>query len=181
MNFVSYPPEDIFIETFAKESKKEAKMILAEERETIEKFVSSFENGLAVKEIITSMDDEIYVKVYDKKLNYIDIDTTIVIFDSNNDNLYSEHGILYAEHHNESTLSYFSTPFTEFSVAKGIFKAEYGGFSLKFPPKFISNLWEKNVFPTGISSKTEQLVYNATLFCETKDILFIADQNLQKE
>jgi len=174
MNLVSYPPEDIFIEAFAKEAKEDAKIFLAEECVSIEKFISSFEDGLAVKETITSLEDEIYIKVYNKKLHSFNIDTTIVIFDSDNDDLFSENGVLYAEHHNESTLSYFSTPFSEFSIAKGIFKAEYGGFALKYPPKLIPNFWETHAFPDKIKTKTEQLVYSASFFSETDEILFIS-------
>ncbi len=176
MNLVSYPPEDIFIENFAKESKEDAKQFLVEESVSIEKFVSSFEDGLAIKETITSLDDEIFVKVFNKKLHSFNIDTTIVIFDSFNDDIYRECGVLYAEHHNESTLSYFSTPFTEFSVAKGIFKAEYGGFALKYPPKFIPDFWHSHAFPDGIETRSEQLIYSATLFSETDEILYMANE-----
>jgi hypothetical protein len=52
----------------------------------------------------------------------------------------------YAEHQEESTLSFYATPFTTNMVGPGIGEACYGGALFLFPPRLIPDIWENPAF-----------------------------------
>jgi len=52
----------------------------------------------------------------------------------------------YAEHENESTLSFFSTPIGEKFVGPGIAQCMYGGCMFLYPPRYIPDIWMQKRF-----------------------------------
>ncbi len=176
-HIVSYPPEDIFLENYIKKIKETGKSLLREKHSRIEEFSSGLKDGIAIKEMLKEFYKEnILIKEYDLRFYNVDIEGTIIFFDEDNDHFYPMKGILYAEHHNESTLGYYSTAFKRYQTHKGIFKAKYGGLFLIYPPKNIPDFWiilERNKEFKNYSL-SEKLLYGLCYYTKSKFILYIA-------
>ncbi len=168
----SHQPEDILIEKFNQMTRKKTKQIMQEAYSKSEKFSSSFKDGIDMRETLRHWHTkEIYIK--EEPPLKRNVDTIVVIFDSENDEKYPQKVTWYAEHEEESTLTFFATdPFSKM-IGPGIAQSEYGGFSLLFPPQPIPNIFNK--FSTSTSySLAEQLVVGACLYSNESYVSYLS-------
>ncbi len=83
---------------------------------------------------------DLYVKEAPPTRGHIEI--VVFLFDTPADPAeYAWQATWYAEHEEESTLSFYATPFRTTMVGPGIGQATYGGALFLFPPRPIPDLW----------------------------------------
>ncbi len=168
----SHVPEDVAIEGFNQAVRKKSKDLLTEGLMRSEKFTSSVKDGIDIRETLRNWHTgNIYVR--ERPIINKQVDTVVIIFDSENDSRYPQKGTWYAEHPNESTLSFFSTnPFDKL-IGPGIAEAEYGGLSLLFPPRPIPDIFAATN-QKAFHNLTEQLVYGALRHSREKQLSYLS-------
>ncbi|MGH7256694.1 MAG: hypothetical protein ACREI3_13065, partial [Nitrospirales bacterium] len=158
----SWPPEDTRIESFTGHVREQARAILGADLARIEKFTTSVKDGIDLRETLrhwpasvrpgragsspsapfrsrTRM--EIYVREIPPARGLVEV--VVFLFETPADpETYRWRATWYAEHAQESTLSFFATPFQEDMTGPGIARARYGGAMFLFPPRPIPNIWE---------------------------------------
>jgi len=137
----SWPPEDIAIERFRTHVKDTALNFIGHDLARSEKFTTSLKDGLDIRETLRNWHSgDLYVKVLPPTRG--DLDCVLMLFDSPADPRdYPSRITWHAEHHDESTLSFFATNFHDDMVGPGIGMATYGGALFLFPPRPIPNVW----------------------------------------
>jgi len=172
MGMCSHVPEDRKIEGFNTNLRKKTRDKLEEGLVKSEKFTSSVKDGIDIRETLRNWHTgNIYVKEIPN--THKNVDTVVILFDSENDDRYPQRGTWYAEHEEESTLTFFSTNPFDKMIGPGIAQAKYGGLSLLFPPRPI-----RDVFSTYPLKKfhnlTEQLVFGALKNTKEPHISFLS-------
>jgi len=137
----SYPPEDESIESFRSHVFERAKAIMGADLVRTEKFTTSIMDGIDIRDTLRHWyDGEIYVKIVPPSCGKLDC--AVMLFDSPADPRdYPWRTTWFAEHENESTLSFFATDFQKEMVGPGIGLATYGGAMFLFPPVLIPDVW----------------------------------------
>jgi hypothetical protein len=168
----SHIPEDIKIERFNTYVRKKALKLLVEDHVKTEKFTTSVKDGIDIRETLRNWSTgSIYVKEIPPSRGKTD--TVVIIFDQEHDDLYPHQTTWYAEHQEESTLTFYATSTLENMTGPGIAKCYYGGLSLLFPPRHIPDIFqitEESAFPDLAS----RLAYGAMLFSQEKVISYVA-------
>lgn len=138
-NLCSHVPEDLFIENFNRHVRGKAIKILTDMQSRTEEFATSFKDGIDIRETLRNWHTgKIHVKETPKF--HGGVDTVIIIFDRSHDERYPIITTWYAEHNNESTLSFYGTdPFSN-TIGPGVAECSYGGLSLIFPPRSIPDI-----------------------------------------
>lgn len=133
-NLCSHTPEDIYIENFNKHVRGKSLKILNDQLKKSEEFATSFKDGLDIRETMRNWHTG---KIYVHEVPQVNsgIDTIVVIFDEDHDMQYPILTTWYAEHKEESTLSFYSKNPLKTLVGPGIAECEYGGFTLLYPPQ----------------------------------------------
>ncbi len=168
----SHVPEDRLIESFNSHVRKKAENVLCEDRAKSEKFSVSVKDGIDIRETMRNwFSGDIYVK--ELPPSHGSIDTAVIIFDEDHDELYPHRTTWYAEHVEESTLSFYATdPFADL-IGPGIARSQYGGLALLFPPRSIPNIFElPAVF--DLRNCAERLAYGGLLFSQEKSVAYVS-------
>jgi hypothetical protein len=168
----SHVPEDRLIESFNTHVRKKAETILCEDRIITEKFTVSVKDGIDIRETMRNwFSRDIYVRELPPSQGAVDM--VVIVFDDNNDDRYPHRTTWYAEHEEESTLTFFATdPFSDM-IGPGIARSQYGGLSLLFPPRLVPNVFEMSDLP-GLRTCSETLAYGALLFSGEKVIPYVS-------
>ncbi len=142
----SWPPEDVAIERFRTHVKDAALALLGNDLARIEKFSTSLKDGLDIRETLRNWHTgELFVRVYPPTRG--SLDCVVMLFDSPADPRdYPWRITWHAEHHDESTLSFFASDFMKDIVGPGIAAASYGGAMFLFPPRPIRDVWRDKRF-----------------------------------
>jgi hypothetical protein len=168
----SHVPEDIKIEQFNSYIRRKSQKMLVEDYVKTEKFATSVKDGIDIRETLRNWSTgSIYVKEIPPSRGKID--SVVIIFDQDHDEQYVHNTTWYAEHGDESTLTFYATSALENMIGPGIARCHYGGLSLLFPPRHIPDIFqitEGASFPDLAS----RLVYGAILFSSEKVISYIA-------
>lgn len=137
----SWPPEDELIENFRETVFDRANQVMGADLAKTEKFTTSVKDGIDIRDTLRHWyDGEIYVKELPPTKGQLDC--CVMLFDSPADPRdYPWRTTWYAEHENESTLSFFATNFGETPIGPGICLATYGGAMFLFPPRSIPDVW----------------------------------------
>ena len=170
----SHVPEDEKIERFNSHVRLKAKQMLMEEFARSEKFTTSVRDGIDIRETLRNWHTgSIYVREIPP--SHGKIDTVVIIFDDRHDDHYPQRATWYAEHPEESTLSFYATdPFSDL-IGPGIARCRYGGLSLLFPPRPVPNIFELaegQDFP----NLAAQLTYGALLFSGERIVAYAAER-----
>jgi hypothetical protein len=142
----SWPPEDVAIERFRTHVKDAALALLGNDLARTEKFSTSLKDGLDIRETLRNWHTgELYVRLFPPTRG--SLDCVIMLFDSPADPRdYPWRITWHAEHHDESTLSFFASDFMKDIVGPGIAAASYGGAMFLFPPRPIRDIWRDKRF-----------------------------------
>lgn len=137
----SWPPEDDRIESFHRHVRDQAKALLGADLARSEKFTSSVLDGIDIRETLRNWHTgDLYVKVIPPSRGTIEC--VVFLFDVPADpSRYVHRTTWYAEHAEESTLSFYATDPMRDLIGPGIARAEYGGAMFLFPPRAIPDLW----------------------------------------
>ncbi len=180
----SWPPEDNRIESFTSHVREQARAILGADLARIEKFTTSFKDGVDLRESLrhwysrsttlarTTRAMDIYVKEIPPSRG--NVEAVVFLFDTPADpSVYTWQTTWYAEHQEESTLCFYATPFQNHMVGPGIAQARYGGAFFLFPPRMIPNIWED---PRLASTHTleERLIGAAALHSQEPHIVLVS-------
>jgi hypothetical protein len=168
----SHVPEDRRIETFNTHVRKKALSVLSEDRVITEKFSVSVKDGIDIRETMRNWySPDIYVKELPPSQGSVDM--VVIVFDDRRDERYPHRATWYAEHDEESTLTFYATdPFTDM-IGPGIARSEYGGLSLLFPPRPVPNVFEMQAIP-DVRTCSETLAYGGLLFSREKIIPYVS-------
>ncbi|MBN2693325.1 hypothetical protein JXR93_01560 [bacterium] len=168
----SYQPEDIVIEEFGDFLKQRARGILQSELFKSEPFISSFYEGIDIKETLRKNNGSIYIKRLEPMKG--DVGSVVFIFDEDlKDDIYTYKMTWQGEHEQESDMAFYATPITSDVVGPGIFRSEYGGFLLSYPPRRVYDVWEDRDYKQ-ITSKAEKLLMAAIDYNIQKYVVYVA-------
>ena len=172
LGMCSHVPEDTRIERFNTYVRKKSLKILVEDFVKSEKFSTSVKDGIDIRETLRNWHTgDIYVKEIPPSKGKID--TVVVIFDDDKDEKYPHCATWYAEHQEESTLSFYATDPMENMIGPGIARCYYGGLSLLFPPRQIPDIFEFTS-KSNLPDLATRLTYGAMLFSSEKVVGYIA-------
>ncbi len=170
----SHIPEDMRIERFNAYIRQKSLKIMVEDFIRNEKFSSSVKDGIDIRETLRNWHTgDIYVKEIPPSRGKID--TVIIIFDDSNDQLYSHCATWYAEHQEESTLSFYATDPFENLIGPGIAQCCYGGLALLYPPRHIPNVFEitKDLQLPNLAAR---LTIGSLIFSQERVIAYISQK-----
>ncbi len=138
----SWPPEDNRIESFNTHVREVSQAMIGEGLARSEKFSASIKDGLDIRETIRNWHTgDLYVKEIPPSRGTVEV--VVFFFDQPADPLkYELQTTWYAEHEEESTLCFYSTPIGEKFVGPGIAQCVYGGCFFLYPPRFIPDIWK---------------------------------------
>lgn len=168
----SHVPEDKKIEHFNTHIRARAIKVLTEDYVKNEKFTSSVKDGIDIRETLRNWHTgSIYVKEIPPSRGKID--TVVIIFDETHDERYPHYTTWYAEHPEESTLSFYATdPFANL-IGPGVAECNYGGLALLYPPKSVPNVFSVSEF-LKLKNFASRLTYGSMLFSREKNIAYVA-------
>ncbi|MEW4528221.1 hypothetical protein [Maioricimonas sp. JC845] len=170
----SWPPEDVAIERFRTHVKDHALRLLGNDLARSEKFTTSLKDGLDIRETLRNWHTgDLYVKVVPPSRG--SLDCVLMLFDSPADpREYPWRITWHAEHHDESTLSFFATSFQQEVVGPGIAMSTYGGAMFLFPPRPIPDVWKDPRFDFT-DTMEERLLAAACHHSNERHIALLAD------
>jgi hypothetical protein len=170
--FCSHLPEDTRIENFGSHARGKAQRVMTEHLARTEKFTVSVKDGVDIRETLRNWHTgSIYVKELPPARGKVD--TAVIIFDENNDDRYPHRTTWYAEHNDESTLTFFATNPFEDLIGPGVARCVYGGLAMLFPPRSVQNIFTL-ASAMGIRGCTAQLTAGSMLFSKEKSVAYIA-------
>jgi hypothetical protein len=165
-------PEDSRIERFNTHVRKKAEAIVCEDRAISEKFTVSVKDGIDIRETMRNwFTSDIYVRETPPSLGKTD--TVVIIFDGDHDEKYPHCTTWYAEHGEESTLTFYATDSFSDMIGPGVARSYYGGLSLLFPPRPIPNVFEIEA-PLDLKNLSEYLAFGSLLFSKEKIVPYVS-------
>ena len=169
----SYPPEDGRIERFQQHVREQTRILLGDDLAKVEKFQSSLKDGLDLRETLRNWHTgDVYVRELPATRGQVEV--VVFLFDvPANPSRYTWQSTWYAEHGEESTLSFFATPFLENMIGPGIGQALYGGCSFIFPPRAVPNIWTDDRLHFT-QTLEERLLGGALLHSQERRVVLVA-------
>jgi hypothetical protein len=171
----SHTPEDERIEGFNRAIRRRSQDLDLAGFARTEKLTSSLKDGIDIRETLRNWTTGgIYVREVPPAKGRVD--TVVIIFDGDNDSRYPSHTTWYAEHTEESTLTFYATDPLAKLIGPGIAESEYGGLSLLFPPRPVRNVFDLPAEEFGFQGLAEQLLYGALLNSEERSVAYVSAQ-----
>ncbi len=171
----SHLPEDARIERFNRVVRTRARDRDPMSHHRVERMTSSLKDGIDIRETLRQWHSQkVYVREVPPQTRHVD--TVIMIFDDSHDERYPQQVTWYAEHPEESTLTFYATDPMARMIGPGIAEAEYGGLSLLFPPRQVPDIFSLPADALGLRGLAEQLVYGALLHSREKSLAYVAER-----
>ncbi len=172
LGMCSHIPEDRRVENFNSYIRTKALRVLCEDLVKVERFQASVKDGIDIRETLRNwFTGDIYVKEIPPSRGAVD--TVVIIFDENHDETYPNRATWYAEHTEESTLTFYATdPFADL-IGPGVARCTYGGLSLLFPPRHVPCAFELTE-KASFKKLSHRLVYGALLFSNENSVAYVA-------
>ncbi len=169
----SHTPEDDRIEGFNRAVRRRSRDIDVQAFARTEKLTTSLKDGIDMRETLRHWSTgEIHVRENPPARGQAD--TVVIIFDSDHDERYPSHTTWYAEHEEESTLTFYATDPMAKLIGPGISESEYGGLSLLFPPRHVENIFDLPAEEYDFRNLAEQLVYGALLNTRERTVAYVS-------
>ena len=170
--YVSYPPEDIFIEKYFNYLRKRLNEIMMEEKSTTVPFRSSLEDGIDWRATTRFLhENKIYVKQLPRTQSEIGAIVVQFIEEEKLSMEYNYHSTLFAEHELESHISVLTTKPGDEIIGPGITRVKYAAIVSQFPPKGWPIL-----IPQTIDDFKIRLIYTAMRMALTNIIGYISEK-----
>jgi hypothetical protein len=135
LGMVSYPPEDVYIENYLNYLRKRINEIVMEEQASSIEFTTSLEDGIDWRATARHFhDNKIFVKKIPRKQPEIGALVVQFLEEPYDEDEYSHHSTLFAEHDQESHISVITTQPGETMVGPGITRVKYAAIISQFPP-----------------------------------------------
>lgn len=172
LGMCSHLPEDRRVENFNSYIRTKAQRILCEDFVKTERFESSVKDGIDIRESLRNWHTgDIYIKEIPPSRG--SVDTVVILFDDNHDDKYPNRATWYAEHEEESTLTFYGTDPFEDMIGPGVARCQYGGLSLLFPPRSIPSAFDLTE-KSSLKKLSHRLIYGALLFTKEKSIAYVS-------
>jgi hypothetical protein len=169
----SHLPEDARIEGFNRTVRRRSRDVVEGAFARTEKLTASLKDGIDVRETLRNWSTGgIYVKEVPPTRG--SVDTVVIVFDEDHDERYPQRTTWYAEHAEESTLTFYATDPLGKLIGPGIAESEYGGLSLLFPPRPVRNVFDLPAEEFGFRSLAEQLAYGALLNSAERNVAYVS-------
>lgn len=169
----SHLPEDTRIEGFNRTVRRRSLDVVQGAMARTEKLTASLKDGIDVRETLRNWTTGgIYVKEVPPSRG--SVDTVVILFDAEHDERYPQHTTWYAEHTQESTLTFFATDPLGKLIGPGIAESEYGGLSLLYPPRPVRNVFDLPAREFGFANLAEQLAYGALLNSGERNVAYVS-------
>jgi hypothetical protein len=172
LGMCSHVPEDRRIESFNVHVREKAQRVLSEDMVKTEKFCTSMRDGLDVRETLRNWyTGDIYVKELPPSRG--ELDTVVILFDQSHPERYPHRAVWFAEHQEESTLTFYATDPLEDLIGPGVARSRYGGLSLLFPPRTIPDIFRISR-GSDYPSVAHQLTHGALLFSRQTNVALVS-------
>ncbi|MBM3335294.1 hypothetical protein FJY63_11590, partial [Candidatus Sumerlaeota bacterium] len=137
----SWPPEDKIQENFMRYVRKRALQVVSEDKKRVEEFTTSFCDGLDIRETMRNWHRrQIYVQYTPPPRGQVG-PVVLIFADEPIERVDSWRETLYAEHQNESDISFYADPLGGHVVGPGICETHFRGILSVFPAKRIPDVW----------------------------------------
>jgi len=171
----SWPPEDKIQEDFMAYVRKRALQVVSEDKKQVMEFTTSFYDGLDIRETMRNWHErKIFVQYTPPPRGQVG--PVVLIFENDPiKRIDSWRLTLYAEHQNESDISFYAEPLGEHVVGPGICHTHFRGILSVFPARHIPDVWTNpaiDEYPTC----AEKLLAAAILYSEARYIAYVAPQ-----
>lgn len=178
-SFCSYQPEDIAVENFGSFLKKKGFQMLSEEGARTLPFTTSLEDGIDIRETLRHWyDNQLYVRTRGKPSG--GVGSVVIIFESDEptgEKDYHENypwtATWHGEHHQESDMAFYATPYGKNITGPGICRCSYGGFMLTYPPRRVWDVWSDPEY-AACQSKGEVLLMAGIDYSTAPTIVYVA-------
>lgn len=169
----SWPPEDKIQEDFMAYVRKRALRVVSEDKKQVCEFTTSFLDGLDIRETMRSWHErKIFVQQVPPPRGKVG--PVVLVFENEPiDRRDSWRVTLYAEHQNESDISFYSDPMGEHVVGPGICRTHFRGILSVFPAKHIPDVWT-NPTIEEYPSCAEKLLAAAIFYSDERYIAYVA-------
>lgn len=169
----SWPPEDTVIERFRTHVQQAALQLLGNDLIKTEKFTTSLKDGLDMRDTLRHWHTgDLYVKEIPPHKG--SLDCVIMLFDSPADPRDYPYRITWhAEHHDESTLSFFASDYHTNVIGPGIAQSTYGGALFLFPPRDVHNVWRDPRFDF-VDTLEERLIVAGCFHSREKHVAILS-------
>jgi hypothetical protein len=169
----SHLPEDTRIEGFNRTVRRRSRDVVEGALARTEKLTASLKDGIDVRETLRNWTTGgIYVKEVPPSRG--SVDTVVIVFDDAHDDRYPRRTTWYAEHAEESTLTFYATEPLDKLIGPGIAESRYGGLSLLFPPRPVRNIFDLPAAEFGFRNLAEQLAYGALLNSGERNVAYVS-------
>jgi len=169
----SWPPEDRIQEDFMSYVRKRALQLISEDKKQVMPFTTSFYDGLDIRETMRHWHKrKIYVQYVPPPRGKVG-PVVLILEDEPIARVDSWRVTLYAEHQNESDISFYAEPLGEHVVGPGICRTHFRGILSVFPAKRIPDVWTNPMideYPTC----SEKLLAAAILYSDFRYIAYVA-------
>jgi hypothetical protein len=169
----SWPPEDKIQEDFMAYVRKRALQVVSEDNKQVMEFTTSFGDGLDIRETMRHWHErKIYVHYTPPPRGQVG-PVVLILEDEPIERLDSWRVTLYAEHQNESDISFYAEPLGERVVGPGICQTYFRGILSVFPAKRIPDVWS-NPMIAEYPTCSEKLLTAAILYSDMRYLAYVA-------
>ena len=172
----SWPPEDEVQERFMDYVRKRALQVAVEDRRQVEEFSTSMLDGLDIRETMRNWHTgKTYVQRAPQARGRVG--AVVVVFeDEPIDGPEGWRATLYAEHRNESDISFFASPLGENVVGPRISRTRFGGILSVWPAWHIPDIWTEVNLGVQIRQCSEALLAAGILFSFDHYVAYVAER-----
>ena len=171
-HIVSYPPEDLEVESFAGELKERGRGVFHADQARSEPFTTSLLDGVDVRETLRHFDQgRVYVR--EDLSGSGDADTVVVIFEREDTDRYPFRMTWLGEHQNESDMAFYSTDPLSNVAGPGVARCEHGGFMLIFPPMQLYDVWRIPEYQRITARPDEILTLAALDYSRRRNVMHV--------
>lgn len=171
----SFPDEDLFMEEFAFHYRKQAAEMIRSRESVVREMESSIADGLDIRATLRNWHlDKIMVRE-DLNIGRADVGSIVFNFAQPGDEgRFSWKSFWLAEHHDNSNLMFYATPFQDSLIGPGIAKSEFGGFAVIPLPSDIANPWGDAFLRSFCKTPAEACLLAGALATSHRSVLYIA-------
>lgn len=175
--YCSFPQEDIFMEEFAFDYKKQVAEKIKAKEANVSELQGSMGDGLDLRETIRNWHKEALMIKEELNTGKADVGSVIFVFHPpEDDEKFSWRSFWLAESHDNSNLMFYASPFRDTLIGPGIAKSEFGGFAAIPIPSYSGDPWNEWYVQMNAQSQSEALAIAGALATEHRSVLYIAAQ-----
>lgn len=148
----------------------------------VQPFDGSLLNGLDVRETLRRFPVDGRPWVREETSRHARVGAVVIIFAEDDDQVEGERAVVrypwaevwHGEHDQESDMAFYATQPDAEPVAPGIYRAEYGGFLLTWPPRRVGDIWHDPAYDPWVRTRPERLLLAAIDYSPEPAVVYVA-------